>query len=286
MSRSTNTFQLSMFSYLFFLFVCMHAVDAHAAYADLNCDGTTNITDIQLTIAKTLNLPLSPVIDADGNGIHDDCPDSLCGDGTLIDVLTGTCLVDGILLQEVEDSAFSEGAASVDSAASFAAGVASVDITSDNADSFAAGVASVDITSDNADSFEAGVASVDITSDNSEAFDAGVASFVPMVLNLGGSDVSGANFSEQNLTNWSLTRGTLNYANMSDATLVNMDFSDSDLVSVQFTGADLSDAKLGGTNLTGVVWSGAICPDSTLADDNGGTCCGHLNGAQPYKGCP
>ncbi len=88
----------------------------------------------------------------------------------------------------------------------FAAGVASVDITSDNdavataahADGFdagaasvecdsnagyqsgySAGVASVDITSDNQDAFDNGVASVDITSDNDSVYAAGAASVTP-----------------------------------------------------------------------------------------------------------
>ena len=63
--------------------------------------------------------------------------------------------------------------------AGFAAGEASVDITSNDQavydGAFADGVASVDITSDNQAAFDEGVASVDITTDNQAAIDAATA---------------------------------------------------------------------------------------------------------------
>ncbi len=43
--------------------------------ADLNCNGEVNVVDYQLMIQKTMtpDAPLNPAIDADQDGVHDDC---------------------------------------------------------------------------------------------------------------------------------------------------------------------------------------------------------------------
>lgn len=40
---------------------------------DMNCDGKINVSDIQITIYKSLKFPLEKAIDADQNGVHDAC---------------------------------------------------------------------------------------------------------------------------------------------------------------------------------------------------------------------
>ena len=113
--------------------------------------------------------------------------------------------------------------------------------------------------------YEEGVASVDITTDNQAAFDEGVASVEPA-----GCDLSFANLTGANLTN-----ADLSFANLTGADLTNADLNSVDLSSTELTNADLSN----------VVWLSTLCPDETYSDDNGGTCCGHLNGAIPAAGC-
>ena len=231
----------SLFHSLFFaavLLPCLSSV-AYGSTGDLNCDGTSDVTDVQIMIHKALKSPLSPVIDADQNGIHDDCPDAPCGPGTLVDSLTGTCVVDPSGLQAAKDEAFAQG------------------------------VASVDITADNQDSFDAGVASVDMT-----------------ILDLSGVNLTGTDFSDSDLSHWEFGRAIINYADMSNTLLVEADLSDVELKNTNFTGADLTNAVMGGTDLTGATWTDATCPDGTEANDNGGTCCEHLNGATPFQGCP
>ena len=64
---------------------------ANAQSGDLNCDGSHDVMDVQLMINKALKKPLSPLMDSDGNGIHDACPDSLCGPGTVLEPESGLC---------------------------------------------------------------------------------------------------------------------------------------------------------------------------------------------------
>ena len=40
-------------------------------FGDLNGDGQVNVVDVQLMITFSLGLPLSPTLDADGDGIPD-----------------------------------------------------------------------------------------------------------------------------------------------------------------------------------------------------------------------
>ncbi len=49
------------------------------ANVDLNCDGATNVVDVNTAISLALSVPLSPSIDADGDGCPDGCDP--CGDG-------------------------------------------------------------------------------------------------------------------------------------------------------------------------------------------------------------
>ena len=69
------------------------------------------------------------------------------------------------------------------------------------------------------------------------------------------------------------------------ANLTGANLAYADLTSAHLAITDLSGAFLAGANLTGVVWSHTICPDGTNSDNNGFTCCGHLNGAVPLTGC-
>ena len=54
------------------LFLCIFSTHAEAKPADLNCDGMADVSDVQLVIFQALGLPLSSVIDANNDGIHDD----------------------------------------------------------------------------------------------------------------------------------------------------------------------------------------------------------------------
>lgn len=61
------------------LAVALHTVPALAGGAlftlssDANCDGTIGVVDVQLAILGALDVPLDESVDADGNGVHDDC---------------------------------------------------------------------------------------------------------------------------------------------------------------------------------------------------------------------
>ena len=106
---------------------------------------------------------------------------------------------------------------------------------------------------------------------------------------LHGCDLRGATLSDDlartNLSGADLTDATLQGflligANLSGAVLVNANLGGADVTRADLSGADLTGAVLTG----GVVWSNTTCPDDTNSDANGGTCCGHLNGAVP-AGC-
>ncbi len=49
---------------------------------DVNCDGSLDVTDLQLLAFGILDLPLSPVLDADGDGCVDACAADADGDGS------------------------------------------------------------------------------------------------------------------------------------------------------------------------------------------------------------
>ena len=49
--------------------ICLHDVEA----ADLDCNDVINVIDMQLAPTVVLGDPLSPQIDANSNGIHDNC---------------------------------------------------------------------------------------------------------------------------------------------------------------------------------------------------------------------
>jgi hypothetical protein len=76
--RTTNQrFQLPLVAYLCTLIFVFTAVDARAASGDLNCDNVSDVFDVQLLIMKALSLPFAVEIDANQDGIHDDCPNTV-----------------------------------------------------------------------------------------------------------------------------------------------------------------------------------------------------------------
>lgn len=65
--------------------------------------------------------------------------------------------------------------------------------------------------------------------------------------------------------------------NFVGADLVRANFAEVDLTNVDFTGANLSGSHLlTASSLTGIIWTNAICPDLTNANNHGFTCIGHL----------
>ena len=103
----------------------------------------------------------------------------------------------------------------------------------------------------------------------------------------------GIDFSYANLSGASFRGQHLAENNFSYANLVGVDFSSdlsasdgiyySALHRVKFIGADLYLANFQGTFegdkiaiAEDIEWNGARCPDGIMADDNGGTCIGHL----------
>ena len=109
----------------------------------------------------------------------------------------------------------------------------------------------------------------------------------------------GANLTGAVLTNTVLNDSDFSYANLSGADLSGaiLDdafFVDSNLENANLENADLNNthlqsnltgANLNGAILSGLGWYNVICPDGTHSNDNGYTCCGHLNGAVPSSGC-
>ncbi len=77
----------------------------------------------------------------------------------------------------------------------------------------------------------------------------------------------------------------LSGANLTDANLIDANLSGANLEGSDLTGVRLTRATLESANLTGVTWLNTICPDLSNSDDNGDTCCGHLNDALPSAGC-
>ena len=71
---------------------------ADPVFGDMNCDQTTNVVDVQLSILVALSAPMSTTVDADGDGVHDDCELQgwACGWGTTADPETGWCVPSGV----------------------------------------------------------------------------------------------------------------------------------------------------------------------------------------------
>jgi len=131
----------------------MFVLPTHASAApigDMNCDGKVLSNDIIMVARMAVGIGLDSAVDNDGDGIHngcDNCPDMANADQLDVDQEgTGDACQDTVGLAPYD--------------AGHAAGVASVDITSDNQAFYDAGVV-------------AGVASVDITTDNQAACQAG-----------------------------------------------------------------------------------------------------------------
>ena len=40
---------------------------------DMNCDGSSNVVDVQLSIQSALGIPLSSALDGNGDGLVDGC---------------------------------------------------------------------------------------------------------------------------------------------------------------------------------------------------------------------
>lgn len=81
-------------------------------------------------------------------------------------------------------------------------------------------------------------------------------------LQIYGSDMTGADFSNGVFTTLIVTEGT---------TVGNADFTDA-----QFTDSILIGTDFSGATLTGSTWNNTECPDGTNSDANGNTCLGHL----------
>ncbi len=75
----------------------LYVFPVHAApvFGDVNCDAATDILDVQLSILMALSLPISPALDADEDGVHDQCEVQgwACGPGTVSDPETGLCML-------------------------------------------------------------------------------------------------------------------------------------------------------------------------------------------------
>jgi uncharacterized protein YjbI with pentapeptide repeats len=76
----------------------------------------------------------------------------------------------------------------------------------------------------------------------------------------------------------------LRWAVLTGADLTRSQFADTDLTNADLRATNLAGATFRNAHLDGVQWEGAICPDGTQADDNGGTCGGHLT-PRPHDGC-
>ena len=74
-------------------------------------------------------------------------------------------------------------------------------------------------------------------------------------------------------------------ANLEGAVMARTRLMRANLEDAVLADADLSDARLNGANLSGVVWVNTRCPDGTVSDHHGDTCCEHLDGAVPSAGC-
>jgi hypothetical protein len=105
--------------------------------------------------------------------------------------------------------------------------------------------------------------------------------------NLSNVNLGGGSFVGENLSGSILGNGRFMSAYFISANLSGADMSDGNFTGATFTGANLTNANLskanlfgaiglGSATLTGVNWSGATCPDGTIAGTHGGTCVGHF----------
>ena len=58
---------------------------------DMNCDGASNVVDVQMSIQVALGMPLSTALDSDGDGVVDGCTEWVSG-------ISGDC-AEGQILQ-------------------------------------------------------------------------------------------------------------------------------------------------------------------------------------------
>jgi uncharacterized protein YjbI with pentapeptide repeats len=98
---------------------------------------------------------------------------------------------------------------------------------------------------------------------------------------LGGGHLTGAAFSGANLSDASLTFARLGNADLTNATLIGADLSYADLTDVNFTDANLTGANLLSVVSSGVVWSGATCPDGSSSDVHVDGCLSGLDTTAP-----
>src|SRR5438094_286512 len=105
------------------------------------------------------------------------------------------------------------------------------------------------------------------------------------IVNLGcQATLAGCNLAWASLAGAYLKGGNLSGANLKRANLVRANLSGANLSGANLKGADLASANLARANLTGanvagIRWSNTVCPDGTNSDADGGTCLGHLSGA-------
>ena len=99
------------------------------------------------------------------------------------------------------------------------------------------------------------------------------------VVHFSGSDLTGAIFGPSDPT----VRAVLRSIQFVGSTLTNAILNFDSVILVNFTDADLTGAEFReGHNNSDTIFSNTICPDGTNSDDNGGTCCGHLNVGTRY----
>jgi len=88
-----------------------------------------------------------------------------------------------------------------------------------------------------------------------------------------GTSLAGAGFIASDFTGANMTGTDFRGANFYSTSFTNATLDGAD-----FTSAILEFLyQLHGASLVGVTWNNTRCPDRTNSDDNGGTCCGHLN---------
>jgi hypothetical protein len=89
--------------------------------------------------------------------------------------------------------------------------------------------------------------------------------------------LAGANLSGSNLTSAIFIGTNLNGANLSNSNFKGANFAGANLTGANLTGATLKGATgLKTATLTNITWNNTTCPDSTISNNNGGTCIGHL----------
>jgi Bacterial Ig-like domain (group 3)/Pentapeptide repeats (9 copies) len=110
--------------------------------------------------------------------------------------------------------------------------------------------------------------------------------------NFNGRDLSGDNFSGDNVSDSNFNMANLTGANLSGADASNSNFNKANLTDANLSGANLDGANFNMANLTGAdlegatvngstnfnkaTWSDTTCPDGTNSDNDGGTCVNDL----------